>query len=95
MSPPISKSLSQFINSQFIDSLNLKSLLKSEKCLLQGLHGKDSRILNSVLDRADEELIDNTVRRLPTESVVPLVTTLQKYIKVRAGFSKVFCFRLY
>merc|ERR1712080_413772 len=46
--------------------------------LVQGLHGKDVRILDSVLDRADDELIDNTVRRIPAEAVVPLVTTLQK-----------------
>jgi len=51
--------------------------------LVQGLHGKDGRILDSVLDRADDELIDNTVRRIPAEAVVPLVTTLQKYVKGR------------
>jgi len=51
--------------------------------LVQGLHGKDGRILDSVLDRADQELIDNTVRRIPAEAVVPLVTTLQKYVKGR------------
>lgn len=51
--------------------------------LVQGLHGKDGRILDSVLDRAGQELIDNTVRRIPTEAVVPLVTTLQKYVKGR------------
>ena len=50
---------------------------------MQGLHGKDRRILDSVPDRADQELIDNTVRRIPAEAVVPLVTTLQKYIKGR------------
>jgi len=51
--------------------------------LTQGLHSSDSRILNSVLDRADPELIDNTVRLLPAEAVVPLISTLQKYIKGR------------
>ena len=51
--------------------------------LVQGLHGKDGKILDSVLDRADQELIDNTVRRILVEAVVPLVTTLHKYIKGR------------
>lgn len=51
--------------------------------LAQGLHGNDSRILSSVLDRADPELIDNTVRRIPAEAVVPLVTTLMRFIKGR------------
>jgi len=51
--------------------------------LIQGLHNQDSKILNSVLDRADEELIDTTVRKLPVEGVVPLVQELQKFIKGR------------
>jgi len=51
--------------------------------LAQGLHSNDTRILDSVLDRADVELIDNTVKRIPAEAVVPLVTVLQKYIKGR------------
>ena len=51
--------------------------------LVQGLHSNDSRILDSVLDRADLTLIDNTVRRLPAEAVLPLVTVLQKYLRGR------------
>ena len=50
--------------------------------LLQGLNNKDRKILDSVLDRADEELIEKTVRRLPVEAVLPLITELQHYIKV-------------
>jgi len=51
--------------------------------LVQGLHSNDARILDSVLDRADLTLIDNTVKRLPAEAVLPLVTILQKYIRGR------------
>merc|ERR1712106_161259 len=51
--------------------------------LARGLHSNDTRILDSVLDRADVELIENTVKRIPAEAVVPLVTVLQKYIKGR------------
>ncbi len=51
--------------------------------LLQGLNNKDRKILDSVLDRADEELIEKTVRKLPVEAVLPLITELQHYIKVR------------
>ena len=43
--------------------------------------------MDSVLDRADEQLIDNTVRRIPAEAVVPLVNTLQRYVKVGWSFS--------
>lgn len=50
--------------------------------LLQGLHNRDQKILDSVLDRADEDLIDQTVRKLPVEGVVPLIEELQHYIRV-------------
>ena len=50
--------------------------------LLQGLHNKDRKILDSVLERADEELIHNTVKRLPFEAVLPLTEELQQYIQV-------------
>ena len=49
---------------------------------MQGLHNGDRKILDSVLDRADEDLIAKTVGRLPVEAVVPLVEELQHYIKV-------------
>ena len=57
--------------------------------LLQGLHNKDRKILDSVLDRADEELIENTVKKLPVEFVIPLIRELQHYIKVSTGFVRV------
>lgn len=51
--------------------------------LLQGLHNRDKKILDSVLDRADIELIDKTVCKLPVEGVIPLINELQHYIKGR------------
>lgn len=51
--------------------------------LLQGLNNRDRKILDSVLDRAEEDLIENTVRKLPFEAVIPLITELQHYIKGR------------
>ena len=45
-----------------------------------------------MLDRADVELIDNTVKRIPAEAVVPLVTVLQKHMEgrgiVNASYAK-------
>jgi hypothetical protein len=52
--------------------------------LAQGFHSNDTRVLDSVLDRPDLELINNTVKRIPADSeavVVSLVSVLQKYIK--------------
>ena len=50
--------------------------------LLQGLHNQDRRILDSVLDRADESMIDATVKKLPVEAIIPLIQELMHYIKV-------------
>nr|CAD7458366.1 unnamed protein product [Timema tahoe] len=44
--------------------------------LLQGLKSKDPLILHSVLLRKDEQLIFNTVSRLPLKTVAPLLTEL-------------------
>lgn len=53
--------------------------------LLQGLNNKDTRILQSVLERADDELVKNTVKRLPLEAVVPLLEVLHHYIQGRGN----------
>ena len=60
--------------------------------LLQGLNSKDKRILESVLERADEDLITDTVKRLPLEAVLPLLETLHHYIQVRIFFGIFFPF---
>ncbi|XP_042881003.1 WD repeat-containing protein 43-like isoform X2 [Penaeus japonicus] len=48
--------------------------------LLQGLHSKDKRLLSGVFDRRDQDLINNTVRRLPVQAVVPLIEHLQTLV---------------
>ena len=55
--------------------------------LLQGLNNKDTRILESVLERADDELVKNTVRRLPLEAVVPLLEVLHHYIQASSYYT--------
>jgi hypothetical protein len=49
--------------------------------LLQGLNSKDKHILQSVLERVDEEIINDTVKRLPLEAILPLLETLHHYIQ--------------
>ena len=51
--------------------------------LLQGLNNKDRKILESVLERADDEQINNTVKRLPIEAIVPMLEELQHHIQVK------------
>ena len=58
-------------------------LLHCAQLLAQGLHSNDTPVLDSVLDRPDLELINNTVKRIPSEAIVSLVSLLQKYIKWR------------
>ena len=60
--------------------------------LLQGLNSKDKRILESVLERVDEELINDTVKRLPLEAILPLLETLHHYIQVGSIFLYFPCF---
>lgn len=49
--------------------------------LVQGLHSKDKSILFSVLSRRDENVIKNSVKRLPVTVLEPLIQELNKYIQ--------------
>ncbi|XP_064484330.1 WD repeat-containing protein 43-like [Ornithodoros turicata] len=53
--------------------------------LSQGLQSDDDRLLSSVLDRSDETLIRNTVRRLPITSVLALLRELHKRMHRRGA----------
>ena len=50
--------------------------------LLQGLNNQDRKNIESVLERADDELINNTIKRLPLEAIVPLLEELRHYMHV-------------
>lgn len=49
--------------------------------LVQGLHSKDKSMLKTVLHVDDEEIIKNTVSRLPINVIIPLVNELNYYIQ--------------
>lgn len=49
--------------------------------MIQGLHSKDKKILKTVLYQKDEEVIRNTVKRLPITALVPLLQELSNYIQ--------------
>jgi U3 small nucleolar RNA-associated protein 5 len=44
------------------------------RTLIQALHSSDSRLLETCLTHSDQNLIRNTVRRLPPQLAVPLLT---------------------
>ncbi|VEN54071.1 unnamed protein product [Callosobruchus maculatus] len=49
--------------------------------LVQGLHSKDKNILRTVLSKRDEEVVVNTVKRLPVNVLVPLIQELTKFVQ--------------
>lgn len=49
--------------------------------LLQGLHSKDKTILRNVLCKRDENVIRNTIRRLPMQVIIPLLTELTTLVQ--------------
>ncbi|XP_063919730.1 WD repeat-containing protein 43 isoform X2 [Zophobas morio] len=51
------------------------------KLLIQGLHSKDKSILQTVLLKKDEQLIKNTIKRLPIDVIPPLFEELTKLIQ--------------
>ncbi|CAN7939132.1 unnamed protein product [Ixodes hexagonus] len=53
--------------------------------LLQGLQSNDPRLLSSVLQRTDDSLVRNTVRRLPLSSVLPLLKELHTQMHCRGS----------
>lgn len=59
-------------------SSNLANLLS------QGLHSKDVRILQSVLCRWDETVISTTVRSLPVQLIIPLLSEIRKMMGGKA-----------
>ncbi|XP_056630319.1 WD repeat-containing protein 43 [Diorhabda sublineata] len=57
--------------------------------LIQGLHSKDKNILKTVLYQKDEEIIRNTVKRLPITTFVPFVQELTSYIQGKTLSSQI------
>lgn len=53
--------------------------------LVQGLHSNDKNILRTVLMNRDENVIRNTVKRLPMPVIVPLVKELTSLIQGKTG----------
>lgn len=54
-----------------VDIVPANSLTRT---LIQALHSSDSRLLETCLSHSDQSLIRNTVRRLPPQLAVPLIT---------------------
>ncbi|KAF2897424.1 hypothetical protein ILUMI_08750 [Ignelater luminosus] len=57
--------------------------------LVQGLHSKDKAILRSVLNRHDEKVIKNTIKRLPMPVIIPFVQEVTGMIQGKTVSSQI------
>lgn len=57
--------------------------------LVQGLHSNDKNILRTVLCNRDEDVIRNTIKRLPMTVIVPLVGELTSFIQGKTLSSQI------
>ncbi|XP_018327212.1 WD repeat-containing protein 43 [Agrilus planipennis] len=57
--------------------------------LVQGLHSKDKFLLTNVFQRRDENIIRNTVKRLPLPVIIPLIEELTAMIQGKTLSSKI------
>lgn len=55
--------------------------------LLQGLQSNNLKLLDTVLQRGDENAIKNTIRRLPITAIVPLLRELERRLHGRGSGS--------
>ena len=69
--PPPKKSSKAKSKSQGANAVPANSLTRT---LIQALHSSDARLLETCLAHSDPILIQNTVRRLPPQLAVPLIT---------------------
>jgi len=56
------------------DSLSVVPAASLTRTLIQALHSSDSKLLEMCLAHSDQVLIRNTVRRLPPQLAVPLIS---------------------
>lgn len=59
------------------------------RLLTQGLQSQDQSTINNVLRSASEKVIQNTVQKLPIQSIIPLVQELSSRIHTHADMSSI------
>jgi len=77
--------------STFLRKCDIRLLQMSQSQLLRhSLKNNDERILELVFQQANEEVINDIVRKLPMESILPLLKVFQNYIQKRVplGFGQ-------
>jgi len=80
---PMEQRLSALNLDRTIDAVAPPQADNLAQLLLQGLHSRDTQILQSVLDRGDSQMIANTIRRVPVQAVLPLLLELTRMMQYR------------
>ncbi|KAJ8959403.1 hypothetical protein NQ318_022091 [Aromia moschata] len=72
-----------------LDGLQVPKVDNVAQLLMQGLHSKDKSILRTVLCKRDENVIRNTVKRLPIQMLIPLIQELATYVQGKTLSSQI------
>ncbi|EFX89777.1 hypothetical protein DAPPUDRAFT_303119 [Daphnia pulex] len=80
---PMEQRLSALNLTKTVDAVAPPQADNMAQLLLQGLHSRDPKILQSVLDRGDVHIIGNTIRRIPVQAVLPLILELTRMMQFR------------
>jgi len=88
--PPNTKYTKKSLNNKTQNELSVVPANSLTRTLIQALHSSDSRLLETCLAHSDQSLIRNTVRRLPSQLAVPLITACTERLGrgARAGNMK-------
>ncbi|KZS04377.1 WD repeat-containing protein 43 [Daphnia magna] len=80
---PMEQRLSALNLDKAVDAVAPPQADNMAQLLLQGLHSRDPKILQSVLDRGDAQIIGNTIRRIPVQAILPLILELTRMMQFR------------
>ncbi|XP_015833864.1 WD repeat-containing protein 43 isoform X2 [Tribolium castaneum] len=78
---PMEKRLENLMVNEEDSSSKVPKANNAAQLLIQGLHSKDKNILRTVLFKKDEQLIKNTIKRIPLSLITPLFEELTKLIQ--------------
>ncbi|XP_044257003.1 WD repeat-containing protein 43, partial [Tribolium madens] len=78
---PMEKRLENLMVNEEDSSSKVPKANNLAQLLIQGLHSKDKNILRTVLFKKDEQLVKNTIRKIPLSLITPLFEELSRLIQ--------------
>ncbi|KAJ8926553.1 hypothetical protein NQ314_021069 [Rhamnusium bicolor] len=89
MEVPMEKRLENLTLNKLDGSSKVPKVDNVAQLLVQGLHSKDKNILRTVLCKREENIIKNTVKRLPITMLIPLIQELSNFIQGKTLSSRI------